>query len=139
MSIDKLIHLHFLSLYVAVLIIFLIVLYKKMRVKKIPKKLTQEKYNATLIGKMVEIEEPEKNMFNIWPYVTILKRVEILPKKSNERELVYKVYRNLEEKYEHILLTTEKENHYVVIVVNLIKNKIKGYFPLELKNEYYKK
>ncbi len=139
MSIDKLIHLHFLSLYVAVLIIFLIVLYKKMRVKKIPKKLTQEKYNATLIGKMVEIEEPEKNMFNIWPYVNILKRVEILPKKSNERELVYKVYRNLEEKYEHILLTTEKENHYVVIVVNLIKNKIKGYFPLELKNEYYKK
>ena len=139
MSIDKLIHFHFLSLYIAVLIIFLIVLYKKMRVKKIPKKLTQEKYNAALIGEMVEIEDPEKNMFNIWPYVNILKRVRILPKKHNEGELVYKVYRNQQEKYEHILLHTEKENHYVVIIVNLTKNKIKGYFPLELKNEYSKK
>ena len=136
MSIDKLIHLHFLSLYVAVLIIFLIVLYKKMSVKKIPRKLTQEKYNATLIGKMIEIEDPEKNMFNIWPYVTILKRVKILRKNCNEQDLVYKVYRNIDGKFEHILLSTEKENHFVVIIVNLSKNKIKGYFPLELKNEY---
>jgi len=136
MSIDKLIHLHFLSLYVAVLFIFLIVLYKKMSVKKIPKKLTQEKYNATIIGKMIEIEDAEKNMFNIWPYVTILKRVKILSKKCNEHDLVYKVYRNIDGKYEHILLSTEKENHLVVIVVNLTKNKIKGYFLVDTLKNY---
>ena len=136
MSIDKLIHLHFLSLYVLVLIIFLIVLYKKMNVKKIPKKLTQEKYNATIIGKMVEVEDPEKSMFNIWPFVNELKRAQILPKKFNESLLINKIYRDSNNDFEHILLNTEKENHYVVIVANLTKNKIIGYLLVDSLKKY---
>ncbi len=136
MSIDKLIHLHFLSLYVLVLIIFLIVLYKKMSVKKIPKKLTQEKYNATIIGKMVEVEDPEKSMFNIWPFVNELKRAQILPKKFNESLLINKIYRDSNNDFEHILLNTEKENHYVVIVANLTKNKIIGYLLVDSLKKY---
>lgn len=136
MSIDKLIHLHFLSLYVLVLIIFLIVLYKKMNVKKIPKKLTQEKYNATIIGKMVEVEDSEKSMFNIWPFVNKLKRAQILPKKFNESLLINKIYRDSNNDFEHILLNTEKENHYVVIVANLTKKKIIGYLLVDSLIKY---
>jgi len=77
-------------------------------------------------------------MFNIWPFVNELKKAKIVSKKINEKDLVYKVYRNFEENFEHILLTTEKDNHYLVVLVNLNKNKIKGYFPLELTNEYTK-
>ena len=54
MSIDKLIHLHFLSLYIIVLIIFMIVLYIKMKNKMAPKKLTEEKYKYTLNDKIVD-------------------------------------------------------------------------------------
>ena len=136
MSIDKIIHLHFLSLYIIVLIIFLIVLYLKMKNKKAPKKLTEEKYKSTLKGNMIDTTAEVKSMFNIWPFVNELKRAKILPKKINENQLIYKIYRDSNSHFEHILLNSDKENHFVVIIVNLSKNKIKGYFPLELKNEY---
>ena len=138
MTIDKLIHLHFLSLYVTVLIIFLVVLYIKLKNKKAPKLLSKEKFYSTLTEKMIESSTNDKSMFNIWPFVNELKKAKIVSKKINEKDLVYKVYRNFEENFEHILLTTEKDNHYLVILVNLNKNKIKGYFPLELTNEYNK-
>ena len=138
MTIDKLIHLHFLSLYVTVLIIFLVVLYIKQKNKKAPKLLSKEKFYSTLTEKMIESSTIDKSMFNIWPFVNELKKAKIVSKKINEKDLVYKVYRNFEENFEHILLTTEKDNHYLVVLVNLNKNKIKGYFPLELTNEYTK-
>ncbi len=138
MTIDKLIHLHFLSLYVTVLIIFLVVLYIKLKNKKAPKLLSKEKFYSTLTEKMIESSTIDKSMFNIWPFVNELKKAKIVSKKINEKDLVYKVYRNFEENFEHILLTTEKDNHYLVVLVNLNKNKIKGYFPLELTNEYNK-
>lgn len=138
MTIDKLIHLHFLSLYVTVLIIFLVVLYIKLKNKKAPKLLSKEKFYSTLTEKMIESSTIDKSMFNIWPFVNELKKAKIVSKKINEKDLVYKVYRNFEENFEHILLTTEKDNHYLVVLVNLNKNKIKGYFPLELTNEYTK-
>ena len=138
MTIDKLIHLHFLSLYVTVLIIFLVVLYIKLKNKKAPKLLSKEKFYSTLTEKMIESSSIDKSMFNIWPFVNELKKAKIVSKKINEKDLVYKVYRNFEENFEHILLTTEKDNHYLVVLVNLNKNKIKGYFPLEMTNEYTK-
>jgi hypothetical protein len=138
MTIDKLIHLHFLSLYVFVLIIFLVVLYIKLKNKKAPKLLSKEKFYSTLTEKMIESSSIEKNMFNIWPFVNELKKAKIISKKINEKDLVYKVYRNFEENFEHILLTTEKDKHFVVVIVNLNKNKIKGYYTIELKNEYSK-
>ena len=138
MTIDKLIHLHFLSLYVTVLIIFLVVLYIKLKNKKAPKLLSKEKFYSTLTEKMIESSSIDKSMLNIWPFVNELKKAKIVSKKINEKDLVYKVYRNFEENFEHILLTTEKDNHYLVVLVNLNKNKIKGYFPLEMTNEYTK-
>ena len=107
-----------------------------MSVKKIPKKLTQEKYNATIIGKMVEVEDSEKSMFNIWPFVNKLKRAQILPKKFNESLLINKIYRDSNNDFEHILLNTEKENHYVVIVANLTKKKIIGYLLVDSLIKY---
>jgi hypothetical protein len=135
MSIDKLIHLHFLSLYVFVLIIFDIAIYIKLKNKKAPKKLSEEKYKSTLIGKMVDTTK-EKSMFNIWPFVNELKSGRILSKKNDENQLIHKIYRDSNNNFEHILLSTEKENHFVVIVVNLTKNKIKGYFLVDTLKNY---
>jgi hypothetical protein len=74
-------------------------------------------------------------MFNIWPYVNDLKKVNIISKKIEEDKLVHKVYRNAD--FEHILLNTEEENHFVVIVVNLNKHKLKGYYLIDLTNGEY--
>ena len=136
MSIDKLIHLHFISLYLAGVIIFIIVIYIKLKNKKGPKELSKEKFESTIIGKMIDATDEVKTMFNIWPFVNDLKRVKIITKKMDENQLVYKAYRDANNEFEHILLNTEKENNYIVIVVNLTKKKAKGYYKLELKNEY---
>lgn len=136
MTILHQIHLHFIFILVATSFLCAIFIIKKVRNKKEPKLLTKEKYNSTIIGKMEEISSEEVSFFNIWPYVSLLKYFKILPEKIKENKLVHKVYRNSTWKFEHILLSTEKENNYVVIVVNRTKKKIIGYFPLDLEGKY---
>jgi hypothetical protein len=136
MTINRLIHLHFISLYLIGVIIFIVVIYRKLKNKKGPKELSREKFESTIIGKMVQIKDDMKTIYNIWPFVNNLKRVKIITKKIDENQLVFKAYRDTNNKFEHILLTTEKENNFIVIVVDLTKKKVKGYYKLYLKNEY---
>ena len=136
MTIHHQIHLHFISLFVITALLCLFFIIKKMRNKKGIKLLTKNKYNSTIIEKMEEIETAEVSFFNIWPYVSKLKSGKIISKKIKEQELVHKVYRNSTGKYEHILLRTEKENHFVVIVVNRLKKKAIGYFVPDTKDVY---
>lgn len=130
------IHLSFILLFVVTAFFCVLVMIKKMRNKKNPKLLTKEKYDSTMVGKMLEITNTDSNIFNIWPYVSQLKSAKVLSHKIKERELVHKVYKNSTDEFEHILLSTEKENNFVVIVVNKIKKKVMGYFPLEPNGEY---
>ncbi|MBF4492418.1 hypothetical protein IRZ83_06435 [Flavobacterium sp. JLP] len=102
------------------------------RKKKAPKLLSKEKYNSSMTGGMTEISISNDSFFNIWPYVSELKAAKILSKKVKESELVQKVYRNSTDDFEHILLATEKENHFVKIVVDRNKKKPMGYLFLDL-------
>lgn len=136
MTILHQIHLHFILILVVTSFLCALIIIKKMSNKKEPKLLTEEKYNSTLIGKMEEITSEEVSFFNIWPYVSLLQSFKILSKKIKEHKLVHKVYRNSTWQFEHILLSTEKENNFVVIVVNRTKKKIIGYFILDLKGKY---
>nr|WP_294785494.1 hypothetical protein [uncultured Flavobacterium sp.] len=99
--------------------------------KKAPKLLSKEKYNSSMTGGMKEIAVTD-SFFNIWPYVSELKAAKILSKKIKESDLVHKVYRNSTEDFEHILLATEKENHFVEVVVDKNKKKVLGYLLLNL-------
>lgn len=85
-----------------------------------------------MVHGMREISVTNDSFFNIWPYVNELKAAKILSKKIKESELVHKVYRNSTEDFEHILLATEKENHFVKVVVDRNKKKPMGYLLLEL-------
>jgi len=69
MTINRLIHLHFISLYLIGVIIFIVVIYRKLKNKKGPKELSREKFESTIIGKMVEIKDDMKTIYNIWPFV----------------------------------------------------------------------
>lgn len=137
MSINHLVHIHFLLLYIIVVLIFIIVIYRKLKYQKGPKELSIEKFKSSLASKMIDVTHKEDNvMFNIWPFVNELKRVKILPKKINEDELVYKVFRDSKNKFEHILLNTDQENQFIAIVVDLTKKKAKGYYPVKSTTEY---
>jgi serine/threonine-protein kinase RIO1 len=126
-------HVHHFNLYLFIMLVVsaslcVLAVILKMKNKKGPKLLTEEKYNATMSGKMTEITVSDKSIFNIWPYISKLKSAKVLSHKIKESQLVHKVYRNSTDDFEHILLSTEKENHFVVIVANRNKKKTVGYF-----------
>lgn len=129
-------HLSFILLFVITALFCAFIIIKVINTKKVPKLLDKEKYRSTMIGKMLEITKNDITVFNIWPYVSQLKTAKILSHKIKERELIYKVYRNSTEDFEHILLATEKENNFVVIVVDKNKNKTIGYYLLNQDREY---
>ncbi len=122
----------FILLFVVTSCVCIYFIIKKRRNKKAPKLISEEKYSASKIGGMKEISISNDSFFNIWPYVSELKAAKILSKKIKESELVHKVYRNSTEDFEHILLSTEKENHFVKIVVDRNKKKAMGYLILDL-------
>ena len=105
---------------------------KKRRNRKGPKLLSEEKYNSFITDGMTEISISNDRFFNIWPYVSELKAAKILSKKIKESDLIHKVYRNSTQDFEHILLATEKENHFVKVVVDRNKKKAMGYLFLDL-------
>ena len=135
MKILHYVHLHFILLFVITAFLCTLVLIQITRNKKKPKLLTQEKYQSTMPGKMSEIKNSDSTIFNIWPYVSQLKTTKIISHKIKERDLIHKVYRDSTEEYEHILLSTEKENNFVVIVADKKKKKIMGYYPTQ-QGEY---
>ncbi|MEN2414516.1 hypothetical protein [Flavobacterium mesophilum] len=136
MTIHHILRLSFIALFVVTAFFCVYFIIKKHRSKKGPKLLTQEKLAETTHGKMTEIAISDKSMFNIWPYISKLKMAKILSNKIKESELVHKVYRNSTEDFEHILLSTEKENHFVVIVADRNKKKTIGYFIHDLNGLY---
>ncbi|KFC59881.1 hypothetical protein FEM08_13920 [Flavobacterium gilvum] len=89
-----------------------------------------------MIGKMLEIARIDTSIFNIWPYVSNLQTNKVLSNKIKERELIHKVYRDSTQEFEHVLLSTEKENNFVVIVVDKKKKKIMGHYLLDQDGKY---
>ncbi|WP_343696181.1 hypothetical protein [Flavobacterium sp.] len=108
----------------------------KMKNRKGPKLLKREKYNSTVTEKMVEVKKTDSNIFNIWPYVSRLKSAKILSRKIKDHDLIYKIYRDSSEKFEHILLSTEDENNFVTIIVNKKRKKTIGYSFLDSNERY---
>ncbi|PXY39297.1 hypothetical protein DMB65_18775 [Flavobacterium cheongpyeongense] len=132
MAMHYYLRLSFILLFVVTSIFCVYFIIKKRRNKKAPKQLSKEKYTSSMIEGMAEISVSNDSFFNIWPYINELKAAKILSNKIKESELIYKVYRNANENFEHILLTTEKENHFVKVVVDRNKKKPMGYLLLDL-------
>lgn len=135
MAIHHYLRLSFIVIFVITAFFCIYFIIRKHRNKKDPKLLTEEKYSSTMLGKMTEIKVSD-NIFNIWPYVSKLKTAKVLSHKIKDSQLVHKVYRNSTENFEHILLPTEKENHFVVIVADRNKKKTIGYFIRDLNGLY---
>lgn len=132
MAMHHYLRLTFILLFVITSLFCVYFIIKKRRNKKAPKLLSTEKYNSTITGEMAEISVSTDSFFNIWPYISELKAARILSNKIKESQLIHKVYRNSTENFEHILLATEKENHFVEVVVDRNKKKAMGYVLLDL-------
>lgn len=132
MAMHHYLRLSFILLFVITSCFCIYFIIKKRRNRKAPKLLSEEKYRLSMTDGMTEISISNDHFFNIWPYVSELKAAKILSKKIRESDLIHKVYRNSTQDFEHILLATEKENHFVKVVVDRNKKKAMGYLFLDL-------
>lgn len=74
---------------------------------------------------------------DIWGYVAILVKENIVAQYTYVKNLVEYVYRNDSATFEHVLLPTEHENVFIVVVVDLVNKSILGHYKLDL-NELYR-
>jgi hypothetical protein len=88
---------------------------------------------STLMEDVTETAEP---VVDIWGYVEKLVAENTVVKYVLDNMLVEKVYRNRPATYDHVLLSTPVENNFVIIIIDLKKEEIRGHYLLDLNAEY---
>ena len=90
--------------------------------------LTEEAFRSTFGNAMLDVTESIESTVDIWEYVGELYVDEVVSEYVVANELVEKVYRNDSSTFDHVLLPTENQNVYLVIVVDLINETVFGHF-----------
>ncbi len=97
--------------------------------------LTYEEYLDTMSEEMTDVTETTDATVDIWPYVAHLVKHGIVTAEVLEKQEVEIVYWNEDETFEHVLLPTDKEEVFVVVVVDLDEELVIGHHILDLTNE----
>lgn len=100
------------------------------------KLLTEIEFKSTFTSKMLDVTQTAEPVVNIWPYVQQLTADKIVDQYIFDNGLVEKVYRNQTNTFDQVLLPTPDQNIFVVIVVDIVNNIIKGHYQLDLNKEY---
>lgn len=98
--------------------------------------LTKDEYLGTMGTKMVDVTDTAEPAVDIWPYIQQLTKDKLVLEYFYENNLVEKVYKNDTGTFDHVLIPTDNQNIFVVIVVDLPQAKIKGHYKLDLEEEY---
>ena len=100
------------------------------------RQLTEEEFKSTFTDKMVDVTETAEPIVDIWPYVQELTKDKIVDQYIFDNGLVEKVYRNQTGTFDQVLLPTSDKNIFIVILVDLVVENIKGHYKLDLNKEY---
>jgi hypothetical protein len=98
--------------------------------------LTYDEFKATFTEKMIDVTKSAVPILDIWPYIKQLAEEKVVLDYVFKKELVEKVYRNDKNTYDQVLLPTEDQNIFIVIIIDLKLKNIKGHYRLDLKKEY---
>ena len=99
------------------------------------KQLSKEAFSATMQGNMTNVTQNYTCNVDIWPQVKELADQQLVDEAVYNNKKVLVVYRNEDKTYDHILLPTNKDEHYIVIVLDIVHNAIEGYYYLNLQKE----
>jgi hypothetical protein len=94
--------------------------------------LTEQEYKSTMTGKMTDVTESAEPVVDIWPYVEILRNDKIVLDYVFINELVESVYTNGDGSFHHVLLPTDHKNVFIVLIIDVLGQRIKGHFKLDL-------
>ena len=96
--------------------------------------LSEPEFKATVAIPMEEMSETAANVIDIWPYVQEVSRGG-LQGHALDNQLIECVYRTSDGQFDHVLVETRTKNVYLVIVINLLENRIHGHHLLDLNRE----
>ena len=98
--------------------------------------LNKEQFLQTMGSSMKGIDTGIELFVDIWHYINNIAEKKMIPKRILSKKTIYSIYMNNDETYEHILISTNRSNYYLVIVVDVIGKNIYGYYLLDLNKEY---
>ena len=98
--------------------------------------LTPEEFQSTFSTQMMDVTDSIESTVDIWEYVGELYVDEEVSEYIVANELVEKVYRNESGTFDHVLVPTENENLYLLIVVDLLNETVLGHYWLDMEKEY---
>jgi len=103
------------------------------------KELSEKEFRSTFSEKMNNVTDNHNTIIDVWEYVALLDKSKYLINGYIiEHKLVEYVYRNSTNTFDQILIPTEKENIYLIIIVNIKNKNIFGHYLLDLNKEYGK-
>ncbi|GAB3906827.1 hypothetical protein [Mucilaginibacter boryungensis] len=98
--------------------------------------LTEEQFQSTFAVPMTDVTETAEPILDIWPFVEELVNANKIPSNIYDNGVVRYVYRNPSNTYDHLLLPTDIENVFLVIIIDLLNVKTFGYYNLDLNKLY---
>lgn len=97
--------------------------------------LSEAEFNETLAAPMRDVLATATNVIDIWPYVAAVPAAELAGHTVVEG-VVEHVYRNPSSTFDHVLVFTRTPNVYLVVVVDLTADTIRGHYLQDLNREY---
>jgi hypothetical protein len=97
------------------------------------RKMPAEAFNDTFQMPMQDVTGTAEQLLDIWPYVDAIPFADLEGFALGD---VAHVYLNPTGNYEHVLLATETQNVFLVIVIDVKQVKIQGYHLLNLVKLY---
>jgi uncharacterized radical SAM superfamily protein len=98
--------------------------------------LTEEQYKSTMTGKMIDVTQAAEPVVDIWPYIEKLRNDKIVLDYVFTNEIVESVYKNEDDSFHHVLLPTDNKNIFIVLIIDVKGQRIKGHFKLDLNQQY---
>lgn len=99
------------------------------------KLLSDEEYKATFLAPMQNITGKDNDVIDIWPYVQSIPRDHLAGRKVYAHVVEY-VYRSADDRFDHVLVMTQTQNVYLVVIVDHPQDIVYGHNLLNLNNEY---
>jgi hypothetical protein len=98
--------------------------------------ITQEDYEHTLASGMIDVTNKAESIVDIWPYVELLVKQNLALSYVCKKQLVEKVYRSADNKHDHVVLPTDDQNNFIVLIIDLNSKTILGHHILNLAKLY---
>jgi len=99
------------------------------------KRLTEPEYRATFGPRMVRAGPDEPPPFDFWPYFDAIPRADFDGFDCTAGQVQW-VYRDSNGKFEHVLVSSQDPNVFLVLVLDRHSGTVVGHRLLNLRNEY---